>query len=205
MDQLTLDYYSRHAGEVAARYAAAGQGVDRFFGQAFAPGSSVLDVGCGPGRDVNRLLERGYDAFGLDACRDLLAAARRLYPGACGRLFVEALPSLSAVRDAAVDGVLCSAVLMHLPRTHLAQACAALVRVTRRGGSILVSTPADQTGVDPFSLRDEHGRLFSGVSPHDLERCFAAAGARLVAQWRSEDSLNRAHRGWHTLMLTRER
>ena len=33
---------------------------------AFLPGSRVLDVGCGSGRDVKALLKQGYDAHGVE-------------------------------------------------------------------------------------------------------------------------------------------
>ena len=37
-----------------------------YFPMAFLPGSRVLDVGCGSGRDVKALLKQGYDAHGVE-------------------------------------------------------------------------------------------------------------------------------------------
>lgn len=39
---------------------------DAFVGAALPPGSRVLDIGCGDGGLVDRLTERGFDAFGVD-------------------------------------------------------------------------------------------------------------------------------------------
>ncbi len=36
------------------------------------PSSSILDIGCGTGRHLNFLLERGFDAWGMDLSLDLL-------------------------------------------------------------------------------------------------------------------------------------
>ena len=44
----------------------------------------VLDVGCGTGRHVAALRERGYDAFGADASEEMLERARELCGGGAG-------------------------------------------------------------------------------------------------------------------------
>lgn len=46
----------------------------------FKTGPSVLDVGCGPGREVAYLNRAGYDAVGLDNSPEMLAWARAHYP-----------------------------------------------------------------------------------------------------------------------------
>ncbi|MFG1664069.1 methyltransferase domain-containing protein [Streptomyces sp. Y7] len=46
------------------------------------PGSSVVDVGCGAGRAVAELAERGVRAVGVDPDPWMLAAARRRWPAA---------------------------------------------------------------------------------------------------------------------------
>jgi SAM-dependent methyltransferase len=46
-----------------------------------APGSRVLDAGCGPGRVGAVLHERGHDVVGVDADPELIAAAIEDHPG----------------------------------------------------------------------------------------------------------------------------
>jgi len=47
-----------------------------------APGSRVLDLGCGPGQDGRRLRARGVWAVGLDGAFNLLSWARQTSPDA---------------------------------------------------------------------------------------------------------------------------
>ncbi|MEU1662408.1 methyltransferase domain-containing protein [Streptomyces sparsogenes] len=47
-----------------------------------APGSTVVDVGCGAGRAVAELAERGVHAVGVDTDPRMLAAARERWPAA---------------------------------------------------------------------------------------------------------------------------
>jgi SAM-dependent methyltransferase len=54
--------------------------LDVFARELPTPGA-VLDAGCGPGRDVLALTERGVEALGIDTSPAMLAEARRLTDG----------------------------------------------------------------------------------------------------------------------------
>ena len=86
MDGRTLQFYETHAPEVAARYAAAESAAARYFQEVFGIGGRVLEVGCGSGRDLQALVEAGFDAEGVDACAALLAEAGSRFPALAPRL-----------------------------------------------------------------------------------------------------------------------
>lgn len=46
-----------------------------------APGSFVVDLGCGNGALSEKLKERGYRVLGVDASKDMLKKAKSLHPG----------------------------------------------------------------------------------------------------------------------------
>jgi SAM-dependent methyltransferase len=56
-------------------------GEARFMDALMAPGSRVLDAGCGPGRVGAALHARGHDVVGVDVDPVLIAAAVQDYPG----------------------------------------------------------------------------------------------------------------------------
>ena len=63
MDQRTLDYYSKNAGELTQRYESASSQLANRFRSCFSPGGRVLDVGCGSG---NAYFKDDMKALGVD-------------------------------------------------------------------------------------------------------------------------------------------
>jgi SAM-dependent methyltransferase len=76
-------------------------------------GRRVLDVGCGTGRLVEALAERGVDASGVDSSPEMLAVARRKLPHGT---FVQAPAERLPFPDGAFDRVVFSLVVHLLDR-----------------------------------------------------------------------------------------
>jgi ubiquinone/menaquinone biosynthesis C-methylase UbiE len=97
-------------------------------------GRRVLDVGCGTGRLVAALAERGADVSGIDVSPEMLAVARRKLPNATlldGR--AERLPFAAAAFDRVVFSL-----VVHL--VHRVAAFAEAHRVLASGGRLAVVT-----------------------------------------------------------------
>lgn len=191
----TQQYYKNNAGALAQRYARARGGIKLWFDAAFPKGSKILDVGAAAGRDVLLLLEAGYDAWGVDPCRELVAEGLRTNPVLQDRLACDALPGLETIEDHSFDGILCSAVLMHLPEETLFDAAFGLRRILKPGGRLLVSLPVDEGG-EPVRGRDEKGRFFNGLSPDRLELMLTRLGFSCIGRGENYDSLGREERKW---------
>jgi SAM-dependent methyltransferase len=71
-----VDRFRRMAGEGADL-----AGEARLLDALVAPGSRVLDAGCGPGRVGAALHARGHTVVGVDVDPELIAAARADHPG----------------------------------------------------------------------------------------------------------------------------
>ena len=149
MDLPTLDYYGTHAAELADRYDSVDSPVARYFAVAFAAGARVLDVGAGSGRDLAALLAAGFDAYGVEPSAGLRQAAMQRHPELAGRLTEGVLPGLDAPSGGPFDGILCSAVLMHLQEADLFDAALALRRILKPHGRLLISLPSARTMSDP--------------------------------------------------------
>ncbi|MEO3764629.1 class I SAM-dependent methyltransferase [Streptomyces sp. B5E4] len=98
------------------------------------PAGVALDAACGTGRMTALLAGRGHRTIGVDSSPDMLARARERVPEGDFRLGgLAALP----VADAAVDVVVCSLALTHVP--DLGPAMAEFARVLRPGGHLVTS------------------------------------------------------------------
>ncbi len=203
MDLKTLNYYDRDAVEIAAKYRAVDSGHwCRRFQEVFMAGSRVLDVGSGSGRDLALLLEMGFTACGIEPAEGMRAEAVRAYPQLAGRIFHFGLPlPEDADLGGLFDGVVCSAVLMHVPGAEMFDAAFSLKRVLKEKGRLLISVPQSRPGLDSNG-RDETGRLFKPLHPECLVQLFERLGFRLTRRWKEEaDVLNRAGVCWNSFLF----
>jgi SOS-response transcriptional repressor LexA/SAM-dependent methyltransferase len=200
MDEKTIAYYSLNADRLAKQYAKAIYTLEECFTSAFAREHKILDVGCGTGRDLSFLLKIGKDAFGVDPSREMLHAAHQTLGendfSGDGRLFMGSLPDLSQFSESEFDGILCSAVLMHLPEEELFDAVYTLRRILRTGGTLLVSVPVARSDVDPISRRDVGGRLFTELPAPKLQLLFERVGFVVRESEIVGDSLDREGLTW---------
>src|SRR5690606_34105277 len=90
---------------------------------------TYLDVGCGEGRLMKAITERGGQAIGVDVSPELAEMASRY-----GETHVADVPPLDSLSDDSVDGVAIVLVLEHIRDEEAMFAeCA---RVTRTGGTL---------------------------------------------------------------------
>lgn len=152
-DMQTIDYYDRNAPEYArmSRSHALDSAISDF-ATLLRSGSSVLDLGCGAGRDLAEFRKRGFLAVGLDASRALSSIATRASrcPVVVGDM--QRQPFV----DDSFDGVWASASLLHGRRTDVPFILAEVARVLNPGGVFFSSLKRGKG-----EGRDVHGRHFT--------------------------------------------
>lgn len=200
MDARTIQYYWANATDIADRYESVTSPVSQWFAHAFPPSSRVLDIGSGSGRDLACLLAQGFDAHGIEPCDPLREQSALRHPELRNRLGKGALPDLTACVDQTYDGVLCSAVLMHLPGNELPAAAKAIGAVLNDRGRLLLSLPKTRGDLHADE-RDINGRLFCAVSPEKIRALFERSGFHLLRRWDTDDALGRNATSWFTLLM----
>jgi SAM-dependent methyltransferase len=101
------------------------------------PPFAILDLGCGPGRDLAAFAARGHAAVGVEGSARFAAMAR-IHSG-CEvwqqDLFALELPAQR------FDGVFANAVLFHVPRQELPRVLCQLQATLKPGGVLFSSNP----------------------------------------------------------------
>ncbi|RZI58058.1 MAG: class I SAM-dependent methyltransferase [Rubrivivax sp.] len=213
MDPRTDDFYRRYAEHLALQPESPRSAMLPVVEAAMAPGSRVLDVGAGAGRDVAGMLAAGLDAYGVEPSAAMRARALAQFPDLHGRLCEGALPDLGRpfadVAPDGFDGVVCSAVLMHVGEDTLPGALAALAGMLRRSTDdrhaapdtvMLLSLPEQLDG-SLAEGRDIGGRRFVNHAPERVATLLAPMGLSLAAHAVSDAVLSTTGTRWHLLTL----
>ena len=92
----------------------------------------VLDLGCGPGRDVIYLAKNGFDSYGVDFSKVAIEKARKRYAGKKLHLFVSKSEKLP-FKDNFCDAVYSGYVLYY---TDMKKSILEISRVTKKNGIV---------------------------------------------------------------------
>ncbi len=137
---LTLAHYERNAEQfwestrdhdVAQNIAAL---LDHIPG---VPPFTILDFGCGPGRDLKQFADRGHKAIGLDGTLSFVEMARA--NSGC-EVWHQDFLKLD-LPEGAFDGVFANASLFHIPSQELPRVLGQLRATLKPGGVLFASNP----------------------------------------------------------------
>jgi SAM-dependent methyltransferase len=135
------------------------------------PGESILDVGCGSGRDLKWLKGRGFDVTGFERCKGLAVLARENASCTVIEGDFEAYDFSTMQVDALV---LCGA-LVHIPHERFEKVLKNIVRALKPDGKLLVSLKQGQG-----SSLDGDGREFYYWQAPELDAIFAKHGLSVL-------------------------
>ncbi len=187
---LTLEHYDRHAEDFwqGTRDHDVSQNIEALLRYIEGePPFTILDFGCGPGRDIKAFTGLGHIAVGLEGAAHLAAIARAHN---CGEVWQQDFLKLD-LPDKRFDGVFANAALFHVPSQELARVLLQLHATLKPRGVLFASNP--------------HGHNEEGWSRerycvyHDLEtwrRHMSAAGFIELTHYYRPDGLPRAQQPW---------
>jgi len=151
-----------------------------------APPLNILDLGCGPGRDLKTFSELGHKAIGLEGALQVAALAR------AQRLCrVGAEPAGTGPAGYQFDGVFANAVLFNVPSAELPRVLLALHVTLKPSGVLFSSNPRGQ-GQEGWQ-----GERFGAF--HDLatwRHYVAAAGFVELEHYFRPEGLPREQQPW---------
>ena len=186
----TLEHYDRQAESFwqATRDHDVRQNIDALIERIEGrPPFTLLDFGCGPGRDLCTLTARGHVAIGLEGAARFVAMARE--QSGCEVLQQDFLHlDLPPQR---FDGIYANASLFHVPASELPRVLAELRRALKPRGVLFASNPHgdDQEGWN-------RGRYGAYHAPATWARYVSDAGFVLLDEYFRPAGLPRSQQPW---------
>ncbi len=167
-DPATLEFYAREAAAYGAR--SDGIGVSKALTAFLAlipKGGTVLDLGCGTGRDTQAILDAGFEVTAMDGSAEMAAEAEKRTGHPVSVMLFEDLDF-----DCCFDGVWASASLLHVPRAGLPDVLRRVHAALKPGGWLEAGFKSGGT-----EGRDSLGRYYNYMNPEELEPMLRAAGS----------------------------
>lgn len=136
-----------------------------------APGASVLDIGCGSGRDLLWLKNRGFKVTGFERSPGLAGLARK--SAGCDILEGDFTSyDFSSIR---ADAVILIGALVHIPHDGFAAVLRNIAKALTTDGLMLI-TAKEGTG----KAEGADGRIFYLFRREELEAIFASLGFQIL-------------------------
>lgn len=189
----TLKYYNENAND----YFDASVKVDMselysVFLPLIPSGGSILDIGCGSGRDLKYFKERGYDAEGLELSSELRKLAE-VYSGC--RIYEGSIQDFCPLHN--YDALWACASLLHLKEAEIFDLFKQLDRFLKPGGILLASM---KSGIPTGP--DSKNRYFTNFTEDSLnEILIHNKNLELVKLWYSKDTMNRKDFQWLNFII----
>jgi SAM-dependent methyltransferase len=152
---------------------------------------TILDFGCGPGRDLQHFTELGHIAIGLDGSAEFVAMAKA--HSGC-EVWQQDFLKLD-LPDNRFDGIFANATLFHIPSQELPRVLQQFHAALKPGGVLFSSNPrgAEGQGTQEGWNRDRYGAY------HDLatwRNYLSAAGFAELEHYYRPPGLPRAQQPW---------
>ncbi|WP_026451292.1 class I SAM-dependent methyltransferase [Aequorivita capsosiphonis] len=126
--------------------------IDQILKGSYQSGQSILDAGCGSGRNLKWFYQNDFSITGIDVDAERIKLAKEIYPNSSGNFTVGTLDKMPYT-DEAFDHLLCCAVL-HFAKdiTHFTKMFTEIYRVLKPSGTLLIRVASDigLDGKKPF-------------------------------------------------------
>ncbi len=129
------------------------------------PGSTILDVGCGSGRDLRWFRERRFLPTGFERSGGLAELARKH----SGCLVLEGDFETFDFSGMSVDAIVLVGALVHVPQTRFGKVFSNILRALKSGGHVLITLKQGTRETETSG-----GRVFYLWRDEDLRETFAA-------------------------------
>lgn len=191
----TIDYYNRHAADFLADTLNVDmQALYDEFLPLLPNSGSILDLGCGSGRDTLAFVKQGFDVHAFDASEEMVKQARQLVPQA--QISQADFSAYHTTEQ--FDGLWACASLLHVPTNELTQVFTRCASWLKPKGVFYCSFKYGEQATE------RNGRYFTDLTEASLEHHLQGTGLAVKKLWVTGDKRpGRAHEQWLNALLVK--
>ncbi|MBD1880054.1 class I SAM-dependent methyltransferase [Coleofasciculus sp. FACHB-T130] len=157
----------------------------------------ILDLGCGPGRDLLAFKRQGHTVIGLDATPAFVEMARQAVD--C-EVWQQSFFNLDLPPET-FDGIFANASLLHVPHSQMVKVLKDLHQALVPGGAIIISIcRGDSEG---YSVRPTGYRFVSGWEYETLAPCLEQADFEILHHYYRPPGLPCEAQSWLVMVARR--
>lgn len=158
-------------------------------------GGTILDAGCGAGRDSKAFIDKGFDVTAIDASANLAKVAEAFTGRPVAVMRFQEVPW-----EKAFDGIWACASLLHVPKCELPDVFRRLARALKPGG-ILYASFKSGTGERTDA---KSGRLFTDMTEDDVRELVQQVPMLMpLTIWTAMDNRPEERLSWVNALLAR--
>jgi SAM-dependent methyltransferase len=150
----------------------------------------ILDLGCGPGRDLVAFKRQGHTVIGLDATPAFVEMAKQA--SGC-EVWQQSFLSLDLPTES-FDGIFANASLIHVPHAEMVRVLKDLWRSLVADGAIVMSM--GRGNGEGYIPRSTGYRYVAGWEYETLSPCLEQAGFEIVDRYYRPPGLPREQQSW---------
>lgn len=195
----TLSYYENNFIALVNRYELADvNDVQKLLLQTFEQNLTLLEIGCGSGRDASFMTKNYFDITAIDGSKNMIEEAKKIHPELSEKLFHKTLPN-DLDFDKKFDGIYSIATLMHLSEKDLRKTILKIYDLLNQNGKLFMSVSLFRDDVDENGF-DDKGRFFLVFSFDKWINLLKNAGFKILEVETNKDGLNRNGIEWLTMV-----
>lgn len=178
IDPIALNQHTYH--HIAAQFAAVtadmpeavANSIEKFLSQ-IRPDGLILDLGCGPGRDLAWMEARRAHVVGADLAFGMLAQAKQR----AGKWLCQMEMRQLGFATGRFAGVWCNAAILHLPKQQVPDALKEIARVLAPGGLFSLSVQKGHgEGIESAPVYGGVERFIARYHPNEIGDLLLGAG-----------------------------
>jgi ubiquinone/menaquinone biosynthesis C-methylase UbiE len=143
----------------------------------FGPNSHILDVGCGPGRDMAWFENHNVNVTGVDDTQAMLEIARTKVRGSLVQSDMRKMP----FKAHSLDGIWCNASLLHLPKSDSPTALLEFKRILKPNGILFLAVQEGEgENLETREVYGENQRFFARYTTPEMTGLLEVAGFEVL-------------------------